>query len=174
MLQDLPDTLTTPRLVLRAPTERDGDLLRAAITDSLHRLAPQLTWARRLLDDGGEVPDLARSAAAAAARFRGGEEPSYYVLLAEDPEQMVGELLLRAAGDGRVELGIWIRTGHQGQGYAREACQASVDLLRERGVRGLMADCRADNASATRLLEAAGFALAQTRGDRAVYHRDLG
>lgn len=73
----------------------------------------------------------------------------------------------------RVELGGWIRTGHQGHGYLEEACRAVIPLLRERGATGLVANCQPGYASTARLVQRAGFRLDALRDGRAFYVLDF-
>lgn len=172
-LKDLPPLLRTPRVELRAPVESDAEPMRQAIADSLERCAPQLGWALQLLERGGPVPDMGPSVRAAIARFEEGEEPGWYLWLTGAPTTLLGQLLVRRTGTSRVELGGWIRTGHQGHGYLEEACRAVIPLLRERGATGLVANCQPGYASTARLVQRAGFRLDALRDGRAFYVLDF-
>ena len=71
-----------------------------------------------------------------------------------------------------VELGYWIGTTHQGQGYASEALAGAVAALRAKlpDVR-VFAECRDSNLASRRVLEKAGFRATGQAGQRAGMQR---
>ncbi len=120
-LIDLPETIETERLLLRAPRSGDGAMINAAILetwDELHRWMP---WAR-------ERPSVEQSEEFArhmAAEFLT-RAALPLVILRKDTQAYLG-------GTGsqrmdwsvpRFEIGYWIRRSAVGQGYVSEAVAA--------------------------------------------------
>jgi ribosomal-protein-alanine N-acetyltransferase len=59
--------------------------------------------------------------------------------------------------DGAVELAYYVRPGHRGCGYAREAVAALVAEARAAGVRVVRAEVHSENAASAAVLERLGF-----------------
>jgi ribosomal-protein-alanine N-acetyltransferase len=91
------------------------------------------------------------------------------IWLVLDPAErsLVGDIGFKGPPDelDTVELGYSILPAFQGRGYASEAARALVAWgLAQPGVRRIVANCLADNAASTRVLQKAG--LRQTGRDR--------
>ena len=72
--------------------------------------------------------------------------------------QVIGEVLIKNAGEGEGELGYALHRAFQGKGLAREATEAMLDLgIREFGLRRITAQLDARNTASIRLLERLGF-----------------
>jgi len=56
-----------------------------------------------------------------------------------------------------VEIGYSLHPDHQGNGYATEAVNALVRMLRDHGMEQVVAGCDVDNGRSARLLERLGF-----------------
>ena len=71
----------------------------------------------------------------------------------------IGDLCFKGIGaNGMVEIGYGISEGHQGQGYATEAVDATVLwALEQTGVKRVEAETEPDNRASQRVLEKCGF-----------------
>ena len=120
----VPPRIDTPRLVLRRYRPEDAPLLKEAIDQSLDRLQPWMPWAR---DEPTPLPQLAERLGMFAANYDTGIE---WVLgiFDRDERRLLGGTGLHRRGPAHVlEIGYWIRTGAEGQGYVTEA----VDAVRQ-------------------------------------------
>lgn len=161
LLEFVPETLTTPRLVIRSARASDGAALNAAVIESLDALKPYMPWAQ-------EAPSLAQSEGEC-------RRMQARVLLRED----LPLLMFERGADGRegafvggtglhridwkvrrFEVGYWCRTSRVGQGFVGEAVEAvtrcAFEQLQARRVEVRMDD---GNVRSWRVAERAGFAL---------------
>lgn len=125
----VPTTVTTQRLLLRAPRGGDGPLIHAAIRKSFETLTCWMPWARRM-------PTVAKSetfAREAAARFRNREDLTYFIFpQTEGP--LIGAIGMHSIDWSvpRFELGYWLRNAAHRQGYMTEAVHALTAVGFER------------------------------------------
>lgn len=140
VLIQVPERLLTERLVIAAPRAGLGQALNAAVCESLGELKPWMPWAQT-------APSIEESEAVMRnlqAKFILRSDLTYQFYLRESGSEQAGRLL---GGTGlhrfdwavrRFEIGYWIRTSAQGQGYVSEAVQAlahmAFDELRARRV----------------------------------------
>lgn len=140
VLIQVPERLLTERLVIAAPRAGLGQALNAAVCESLNELKPWMPWAQT-------VPSIEESEAVMRnlqAKFILRRDLTYQFYLRLPGSEQAGRLL---GGTGlhrfdwavrRFEIGYWIRTSAQGQGYVSEAVQAlarmAFDELRARRV----------------------------------------
>ena len=122
---NVPETISTPRLLLRAPRAHDGPAMCRAVAESLPELKRWMVWAQQPTDEASYTSVMAAAADAFAART----ELRYLIWDAS------GTHLLGSSGfhalDWRVpkgEIGYWIHSGHAGQGYATETANALTDF----------------------------------------------
>lgn len=139
ILLDFPDQLETERLLIRAPRPGDGLAVYEAIQESLEELRPWMHWAHR-----AQTPDVTeRVVRSAMARFISREELRMHLYRKSDG------LFVGASGMQdidwdvpRFEIGYWVRTSMQGQGYITEAVKALTafcfDTLKAERVEVLM------------------------------------
>ena len=74
--------------------------------------------------------------------------------------QVIGEVLLKNNGEDAAELGYALHRSFHGQGLAREATEAMLELgLREFGLRRVTAELDERNTASAALLERLGFTL---------------
>ena len=153
VIADLPAVATARlRIALLAPG--DAAALQAltddpAITGAIHFLGHPFTRA--------DAARLVRGDCHGVDRFfgvrRGGE--------------LIGVIGGGLRGAGEVEIGYWFGSRHWGQGYAGEAVDGFVTLLkREFPGRTIIAECRRDNAASWRLLTRLGFRPTGQAGER--------
>ena len=140
VLIQVPERLLTERLVIAAPRAGLGQALNAAVCESLDELKPWMPWAQT-------APSIEESEAVMRnlqAKFILRSDLTYQFYLRLPGSEQAGRLL---GGTGlhrfdwavrRFEIGYWIRTSAQGQGYVSEAVQAlarmAFDELRARRV----------------------------------------
>ncbi|MDH4306149.1 MAG: GNAT family N-acetyltransferase [Acidimicrobiia bacterium] len=141
----LQDPLETSRLVLRAPTESDLDVIVRMLTDPT---------VRGYL--GGPVPeDRARATLAGPPGEKWG---SFLVTRATDAA-VVGSCLVDAA-DGELDISYQLLPEFWGHGYAREAVLAVLDWIwHETDAGHVVAVTRADNAASVKLLQVVGMSM---------------
>lgn len=159
LLVDLPAQITTGRFVLRAPRAGDGDMLNAAVCQSIEALRPWMPWAQ-------QVPTLQESELECrrmAAKFLRREDLPLFIL---EPGSGAGEeRLLGGTGLHRIdwsvprfEIGYWRRSGEERRGVIGEAVSRlsrfAFDHLGARRVEIRMAG---SNAASRRVAERAGF-----------------
>lgn len=161
----VPTSITTPRLVLRAPRPGDGAALFDALLDSLdalRRFPAFLRWAM-------EPPSLHVSETfcqRAAANFVARIDLTYWVLL-RSSGTLIGATGLRplnttTASEG--EIGFWRRTGYGGQGYMAEAVNAVTHMaLHHWPMNRVMILTDNENTPAHRLCERLGYISLETR-----------
>lgn len=160
ILLDLPDTLLTPRLLLRAPRPGDGAALHEAIVESLPRLREflaSLTWV-----SGEQTLESAETYCRNAASNFIARRDLPYLMFSRETQQLLGACgLHRTQWDvPKTEIGYWVRTSAAGQGYVTEAVNALVDLAFETiGAQRVDISTDALNLPSRRVAERCGFVL---------------
>ncbi len=155
-----PDTITTPRLVLRAPRAQDAKAINDAIRESFASLHQWMLWAR-------EIPTLHETEEFArenASRYRRRED--FPILLWERET----DLLVGASGlhprDWSVpsfEIGYWVRSSREGQGFVTETVEALTRAAFEHlHAERIVIRCDARNVRSARVAERAGYTLEAT------------
>lgn len=120
---------------------------------------------RRLTDDPAIVdaisflraPFTLADAAALIARNGNGRDLFRGIWRRAD-DLLIGVVGSHRQGTSTVEIGYWIGTAFQRQGYAREAAEAVVERLRAATPPPrIVAECRPENRASWRVLERLGF-----------------
>ena len=157
LLLDLPESLSTQRLALRATRAGMGAAVDEAVLESRAELAPWMPWAREARDEGAGEEHCRDMQAKWHAR-----EVLDFCIHRKDDDALVGKGGLHTI-DWRIpkfEIGYWIRTGCAGRGYATEATGALVDFARDRlGAHRIEIGSDARNAASRRVAEKCGFVL---------------
>jgi ribosomal-protein-serine acetyltransferase len=157
LLLRFPDHFETERLLIRAPRAGDGPAVNQAVRESFDQLRLWMPWARF-------IPSVAESetfAREGAAKFRVRDELP--LLLFRRPENT----LIGASGMHhidwdvpRLEIGYWVRTSFQGQGYITEAVLGITDFaFRLLHAERLEIRCDSRNTRSVAVAERAGFSL---------------
>lgn len=162
ILRDFPDQLETKRLTIRSPRPGDGPALNAAVAASWERLQPWMEWAQ-----SPQPPPVAESEAwirrAHAAFLQRTDLPLLCFLKGTDT-QVVGSGLHRVDWSiPRFEIGYWVRTGYEGQGYVTEAVLGiSHFAFSELGARRVEIHCDGRNERSAAVARRAGYELEGT------------
>lgn len=159
ILIEVPETLTTERLLLAAPRPGIGPALSVAVAESIGLLSPWMPWAQR-------VPSFEESEAVARrqqADFIARRDLCYQIY-DRAPE---GRRLLGGTGLHRMdwtvrrfEIGYWLRASAQGQGFMSEAVAALSRMAFEQ-LRARRVEIRMDetNLASRAVAERCGFEL---------------
>jgi RimJ/RimL family protein N-acetyltransferase len=118
LLFDFSDSFETERLLIRAPRPGDGQTVNEAIAESYDNLHPWVPWAKTLPTLKENEEFMRRS----AARFLQREDLGFLLFRKSDGLFVGGTGLHRMDWSvPRFEIGYWIRSSLEGQGYITEA-----------------------------------------------------
>jgi ribosomal-protein-serine acetyltransferase len=157
LLLDIPESIDTARLVLRATRGGMGAQVHAAVLESHGLLKPWMPWAQ-------EPQDLAAAEEHCRdmeAKWRAREILDFCFHRREDGA-LVGKGGLHTIDwrIPRLEIGYWIRSSCSGRGYATEATLGLVEFARGHlQARRLEITSDAANLASRRVAEKAGFEL---------------
>ena len=157
LLLDIPETVETSRLSLRATRAGDGAHTNAALEESRAQLSTWMPWARDTLS----LEASEHHCRAMQARWHAREELDFCFLRRGDG-MLVGKGGLHTIDWSvpKFEIGYWIRSSCINQGFATEATLALVDLARTKlAARRLEIACDARNAASRRVATKCGFEL---------------
>jgi RimJ/RimL family protein N-acetyltransferase len=118
ILLDLPDQILTPRLIIRHPSPGDGEMVNAAIKESLEYLRPWVPFAKTMptVEESEEV------ARRGLARWILREDLLLWIIDRETGLFLGGTGLHRINWDvPSFEIGYWIRKSHEGRGLVTES-----------------------------------------------------
>jgi RimJ/RimL family protein N-acetyltransferase len=117
----LPDSITTPRLLLRRWRGVDADVLKATIDANREFLRPWLPWARI---EPASPSAMQERMARFDRDFEAGVEWAYSIR-SLDAESLYGGIgLHNRIGPGALEIGYWLKESATKQGFATEAVSA--------------------------------------------------
>ena len=157
LLLDLPEAVSTERLVLRATRAGMGEAIDEAVRESHAELSPWMPWARSPRAEGAGEEHCRDM----QAKWHSREAIDFCFHRAADGA-FVGKGGMHTI-DWRVpkfEIGYWIRTGCAGRGYATEATRALANYARGvLGARRIEIGSDARNAASRRVAEKSGFVL---------------
>ena len=161
VLIDVPESIQTPRLVLRCPRAGDGAAVNAAVQETIDALQLWMAWSR-------PAPTVEQTEAWCRKAH------AAFVARSDLPFSMYLRGLDGAAGEfvgntgfhhidwavPRLEIGYWVRRRFEGRGYMTEAVRALAACAFE-AVKAERVEIRADdrNERSWRVAERAGFAL---------------
>jgi RimJ/RimL family protein N-acetyltransferase len=157
LLLDIPETLETERLVLRATRAGQGGVINAAFLESHAQLRPWMPWA-------AEVQSLEaaeKHCREEQAKWHARQELDF-CFFRKPGERFVGKGGLHTIEwtVPKFEIGYWIRTSCASDGFATEATLGLVALARDRlGARRLEITSDVRNAPSRRVAEKSGFVL---------------
>lgn len=157
LLIDIPETLETRRLWLRAPQPGRGAAIHEAVVESHAQLRSWMPWAREL----PQVEQSEKFCRESRAKWHARETIDFTIYRKAD-DRLVGGGGLHTIDwtVPRFEIGYWVRTSCARQGYASETVLALVDFARDvLGARRLEITADARNAASRGVAERSGFAL---------------
>jgi ribosomal-protein-serine acetyltransferase len=157
LLLDIPETLETERLLLRAPRAGDGPLVSAAVSESLDSLQPWMPWA-----DHAPTPQESESVARRMAVDFARRESLSYRLIRRSDGLYVGMCSLFQFNWGipSGEIGYWVRASAQGQGYITEAVRRlTAFAFDELKLERIEIRCDARNRRSAAVAERSGYTL---------------
>lgn len=155
LLLDLPEWIESSRLRLRAPRKGDGAALNTAILESWSSLHQWMPWAREQPSVFESEENVRRMAAAFLART---DLPLFMFL--SDGQTFVGATGLHRMNWSvpRFEIGYWIRSSFEGQGYVAEAVtRLTAFALKELGAARIEIHCSQRNVRSQRVAERCGY-----------------
>jgi ribosomal-protein-serine acetyltransferase len=166
ILEEIPESFETERLLVRAPKAGDGPALNEAVLESFAILQRWLPWAQ-------VRPTVAESEAHAReshSLFLSRADLRVLYFLKSNGQLVGGSGLHRMDWNARrFEIGYWCRTSLQGQGYVTELVRGFTELafttLRANRVE---IRCSHRNVSSARVAERAGYPLEATLKDDSV------
>lgn len=144
---DLPATIRTERLTLRAPAMSDlPDLV--ALANNWKVIEPTAVMPYPYGEDDG------RSFLATQGEP---DKPRAYAI-ANGEDRLMGVVSLKFETGKVPELGYWLGEPHWGRGYAPEAARGLVQAAAAAGIAEIRARVLESNPASIRVLEKAGFA----------------
>jgi RimJ/RimL family protein N-acetyltransferase len=157
LLLDIPESIASPRLVLRATRAAMAPAVNAAVLESHGLLKPWMPWAQ----EPQSLEAAETHCREMEAKWHAREILDFCIHRRED-DLLVGKGGLHTI-DWRVpkfEVGYWVRASCAGRGYATEATLALVELARDRlQARRIEVTSDAANSASRRVAEKAGFVL---------------
>lgn len=168
ILLDFPYSFETERLTIRGPLPGDGPRMRAAVHESQAALEPWMPWAVKI--DSEEQYEV---------RLREGRlrylsrEDLWMILLLKGTNTIIGSSGLHRIDWSvpRFEIGYWVRTTYEGQGYITEAVggitRLAFETLRAQRVE---IRCDARNERSAAVARRAGYKLEATLHDHERHH----
>ncbi len=155
ILREFPHSFETERLTIRCPLPGDGAEVNAAVLESLDRLRPWFPWAL----GPSTVEANEANVRQAHVRFLTREDLRLLLFL-KGENTLVGSSGLHRIDWSvpKFEVGYWVRTGYEGQGYITEAVLGITDFsFNTLGARRVEIKCRADNKRSAAVARRAGF-----------------
>ncbi|MCS7460244.1 GNAT family N-acetyltransferase [Paenibacillus doosanensis] len=157
LMLDLPESFESRRLLIRAPLWGDGAKVNEAVAESIDRLQLWMPWAQALPAVEESEADIRR------ARIQFLERKDMRLqLLSKETGMLVGcSGLHRIDWDSRkFEIGYWVRTSCEGQGFITEAAEAITNFaVRELQASRVEIRCDSRNTRSARVAERLGFTL---------------
>lgn len=157
LMMNIPDTIESERMLIRAPRVGDGAVLNEAMLESMNELRPWMVFAQQEQSVEETEEYVRRSYIQYMERSN-----LPFLLFHKETNQLIG-----ASGLHRIkweiprfEIGYWIRTSMQGQGYVTEAVHALTHFAFETlNAQRVEIRCDALNERSKRVAERAGFQL---------------
>lgn len=156
LLLDIPEELESERLTLAAARAGQGAVVNEAVLESISKLKRWMPWAQ-LPPTIEESEKVCREAQAKWVT----RETLDFCFFEKSSGRLVGKGGLHTIDWGvpRFEIGYWIRTSSEGNGFATEATHTLVEFARSLGAHRIEITSNAANAASRRVAEKSGFAL---------------
>ena len=157
ILIDVPDPLETERLLLRSCRAGDGPVINKAIQESLEALERWMPWAV-----GGQTLEESEIFARdSAAQFIQRTTLNYLLWTKTDPVFVgVCGIFDFEWTIPRCEIGYWLRTEMEGEGYMTETVNALTEMAFQKlDMNRVQIRCQANNWRSASVAERAGYTL---------------
>jgi RimJ/RimL family protein N-acetyltransferase/ribosomal protein S18 acetylase RimI-like enzyme len=152
---DIPDEITTPRLVLTRRRVSDAAELKAVIDANLVHLQAWMPWA---MAEPSPLQAIEERSLKFEADFDRGLEWGFAIRLRASGELVGGAGLHPRIGPDGLEIGYWLRSDATGKGYATEATDALTRVaLRQPGVLRVEIRCDPNNVASAAIPRRLGF-----------------
>jgi len=157
ILLEIAESFESERLWIRAPLWGDGAAINEAVTESIEELRPWMPWAQNIPTIDESEANIRRS------RLQFLERKDLRLLLVhKESGRLVGSSgLHRIDWQARkFEIGYWVRTSYEQQGYVTEAVNAITNYaIQELQANRIEIRCDSRNARSAKVAERAGYAL---------------
>lgn len=155
LIQQLPESFESERLLIRVPKPGDGLALYEAVNESHERLKPWFPWAQELIS----LDERELWVRQCYCKFLLNEDMALGLFLKENGKFIGGSgLHYRGLHVPAFEIGYWLRTGYEGKGYMSEAVQAvtcfAFDIA---GANRVFIRCDKDNLRSQAVAKRAGY-----------------
>lgn len=157
ILLDFPENIESERLLIRAPLWGDGAAVNEAIVESLEELRPWMPWAQK----APTLEDSELSVRRARLQFLERKDLRLH-LVHKVTGQLIGSSGLHRIDweTRKFEIGYWVRTTCEKQGYVTEAVHAITSFaIQELQAIRIEIRCDSRNSRSARIAERAGFTL---------------
>jgi len=157
ILLEIPERFDSERLLIRAPLWGDGAAINEAVKESIEELRPWMPWAQN-------IPTIEESEAGIRrSRLRFIERKDLRLLLVNKKTgQLVGSSGLHRIDwqTRKFEIGYWVRTSFEKQGYVTEAVNAITNFaIQELQANRIEIRCDSRNSRSAKVAERSGFTL---------------
>ncbi|MEZ4670833.1 MAG: GNAT family protein [Anaerolineae bacterium] len=160
ILFEIPEHFETERLIIRAPRPGDGQVLNEAVVESFPSLLAWIPWAHNL----PTISDSEKTVCNDALRWQNRDDLRMLIFRKSDNLLAGGMGLYRIDWSiPKYEIGYWLRTSLEGQGYMTEAVNGMTRFAMET----LQAErieiiCEARNVGSSAVARRAGYPLEAT------------
>lgn len=157
ILLDFPESFESERLLIRAALWHDGAAINEAVRESIEELRPWMPWAHTIptLEESEKNIRYSRTEFLERKDLR-------LLLLNKQTGQLVGSSGLHQIDwqARKFEIGYWVRTSCQQQGYITEAVHAITRFaIQELQANRIQIRCDARNIRSAKVAERCGFTL---------------
>lgn len=155
ILKDIPQQFESERLLIRVPRPGDGAVLQEAVLASHERLKPWLSWAQ----SEGSVEEREIYVREKYASFIKREDMTLMMFLKSSNIFIGGTgIHLHNKDVPSFEIGYWVRSGYEGQGYVLEAVNAITKFGFEvLGANRIFIRCDYENIRSQSVAKRAGY-----------------
>ena len=156
ILVDVPESIETERLLIRAPRAGDGSAVNAAKRETWPALQQWMAWAA---GEPSSVEEDEAFARRARAQFIERSDLLYFFLLKDSQEFVASSGLHRIDWTvPKFEIGYWVRSRFEGQGYVSEGVRRLTQLAFDTlGAQRVEIRCDERNTRSRNVAERLGF-----------------
>jgi RimJ/RimL family protein N-acetyltransferase len=157
ILIEIPESFESERLLIRAPLWGDGEAVNEAVRESIEDLRPWMPFAQN-------IPSIEESESGIRqSRLQFLERKDLRLLLLHKRSgQLVGSSGLHRIDwqSRKFEIGYWVRTSFEKQGYVTEAVHAITNFaIQELQANRIEIRCDSRNSRSSKVAERSGFSL---------------